>query len=64
MLQALFEDILTGLTGYYDGPLTTGFWNGSFYQEIQNQFSDFNGDNQAAATNLQQELSAKHDFMW
>ena len=49
----MFEDILNGLIGYYNGPLTTDFWSGSFYQEIQNQFTNFDGDNGAAATNLQ-----------
>ena len=35
MLQASYQDIITNLIAYYNGPMTTVFWSTSFYQDIQ-----------------------------
>ena len=35
VLQASYQDIITNLIAYYNGPMTTVFWSTSFYQDIQ-----------------------------
>ena len=53
VLQEQYLSIIDGLEGYFDGPLTTGFWNASFYDDITGAMANYNGDNQALALSLQ-----------